>query len=367
MHQIEACQHRLIQLAETQGYLTFDDILDASDTFQLSVSEVDRVSEALQLRGIIVYEEKPTFQSNDDLDDYSRVDYEAIFEEVISLDESMRDVIEEIKNCPPPQHGEANQLIKQIRSGNQFAKERLTNLYLRTALKVALSMTKQYDLDITDAFSVGVAGLIVAIDRYDPDGFSIFHSYASLWIQQNIQRYCNPVWMEFYYPIHAKEAAFKILQDYNSMIAGNVSEKKNLDIKRKIAEDLQMDITVVERLLRITLLQIDGKTSIEEIMDEENIDEYEKFFVYTGEGPEEKIEKVEIKRILDEILDELTEREKTVICMRNGYGYNRCYTLEEIGQKMDVTRERIRQIEAKAIKKMSNPTRLKRIRDFINK
>ena len=362
VHQIDECQKHLINLSETQGYLTFDDILDASDAFQLSVSEVDRVSEALQLRGIIVYEQKPESQSSEEIEDYSRVDYETIFSEVIEMDESMQEIVNEIRKCPPPQYGEVRQLIMQIRSGNMYARDRMINIYLRNVLKVALSMTKQYDLEISDAFSTGVTGLMTAIDRFDPSGFSAFHSYASMWIQQSIQRNCNPRWMEFYYPVHAKDIVLKIISAYKDRNDLELSTNADFAWKQKLSNELQTDIPTVEGLLNIALLQFEGKVSLEEMLEEDNIDDFEKYIVFTGEGPEDKAEKTELRKLLNEILNKLTDKEKTVICMRNGYGYDHCFTLEEIGQKMNVTRERIRQIEAKVLRKMNHPS-IKRLLD----
>ena len=83
---------------------------------------------------------------------------------------------------------------------NSFARQRLITIYMRIVLKIALSMSKQYEFDLEDAISAGFMGLIVAVDRYDVSGFSAFLSYASMWIQQNIQRECNPVWIDYYFP-----------------------------------------------------------------------------------------------------------------------------------------------------------------------
>ena len=149
---------------------------DISGDFSLSITEVDFLSEAIHLCGVIVYDTSlrtgQQVQSDEDILDYNRTDYDAIFSEILGLASQLKLLIEKIKDYPVPQYGEINKLAMQIAAGNRFARERLE-----------------------DAISSGFIGRINAVDRYDPAGFSIFHSYVSLWIQQSIQRYCNPIWI----------------------------------------------------------------------------------------------------------------------------------------------------------------------------
>ncbi|MCR5822909.1 MAG: sigma-70 family RNA polymerase sigma factor, partial [Lachnospiraceae bacterium] len=201
-------------------------------------------------------------------------------------------------------------------------------------------------------FSAGVAGLISAVDRFDPNGFSAFHSYASMWIQQSIQRYCNPTWMEFYYPMHAKEVIIKIYRQY--ALSGD--EGVFNDLIRKHPE--------MTSLISAVKLQVTGKLSLEELEEQEDWEDYEKYFTYTGLSPETYSELKDRDRILDMILDELQEREKAVVCMRNGVGYPEELTLEAIGQSMGLTRERIRQIEAKAYKHLTQIRKTKKLKDY---
>lgn len=195
--------NQLISMSDSKGYLTFDDIMDVSDALSLSVSDVDRLSEAIQLRGIIVYESEPSISdSKNEMEDYGRVDYSAIFSEIVFMSENLRDFIDLVKELPTPQYGEVQQLTVQTATGNSYARERLISIHIRNALKIALSMAKRYDYDIEDAVSASLIGLCTAVDRYDPNGFSTFQSYASLWIQQHIQRECRPKWVDFYFPAH---------------------------------------------------------------------------------------------------------------------------------------------------------------------
>lgn len=214
MSKVVDCRKQLIAKSEEKGFLTFDDIMDLSDAYSLSVSEVDQLSEALEIRGIIIYETAPSGKDTDLFEDYSRIDYDAIFDEIISLSPELEYIVEIIRQLPPPQYGEISTLTAQVAAGNTFARERLILIHLRVAIRIALSMAKSHQYDIADAVSAGFVGLIIAVDRFDPDGFSAFQSYASLWIQQNINRECNPIWMEYYFPAHYKEKMLPAYERY---------------------------------------------------------------------------------------------------------------------------------------------------------
>ena len=148
MSKVADCQKLLIAESEKKGFLTFDDIMDMSDTYSLSVSEVDQLSEALEIRGIIIYETAPIGKDVDHFEDYSRIDYEAIFKEIISLSPDLEYVVELIRQLPPPQYGEISALTMQTAAGNAYARERLILIHLRVALKIALSMAKRRALSL---------------------------------------------------------------------------------------------------------------------------------------------------------------------------------------------------------------------------
>lgn len=367
MSVISDCQNILVAKANDQGYLTFDDILDTSDAFNLSVSEVDKLSEAIQLLGIIVYESAPEKkpENSDEGEDYSRTDYEAIYAELVQLSDNLEPIINEIRQYPTPQFGEINLLARQISSGNSFARERLITMYMRTALKIALSMTKQYQFDIEEAVSASFIGLCTAVDRYDPDGFSVFHSYASLWIQQNIQRECTPLWMDYYFPAHYKEKMFKVLQRYSAYCGDVFDDSIDQQIIERVADDIEMAPDDVSNYLNSALQQIVGKTSLEDCIDllEEDPENpipglfYDDLF--------ENIQAKVLRQEIESVLETLTEREAAVLRMRNGMDNSRPMTLEEVGTEFNVTRERVRQIEAKALRKLSHPSRAKRLKDFL--
>ena len=243
---------------------------------------------------------------------------------------------------------------------------------MRNVLKIALSMSKQYEFDLEEAVSSGFIGLMIAVDRYNPSGFSVFHSYASMWIQQSIQRECNPVWMDYYFPAHFKEKMYRAYQSFCSIEGVNSLDCDDLDKEqtiKQIAELLGVSTTSVKKYLARYYTQKYCKESLDEYIEEassdnelflpESLVESEDIVI---SGEEEK----ELVRIVYEILDTLSDKERIVIKKRFGLDGEDPVTLEEIGSELGVTRERIRQIEARAIKKIRHPKNSAKLEGYID-
>lgn len=358
MSNIIKCQDSLINLAEKQGYLTFDDILDASYTFSLSIPEVDMVSAAIQLRGVIVYETAPQQFRQDGIDedelDYSRTDYDAIYSELLYLAPQLSTFIKRVRSFPAPKYRETNLLAKQIAEGNKFARNRLISMYMRNVLKIALSMSKQYDFDIEETISSGLIGLINAVDKYDPSGFSVFHSFASLYIQQSIQRECIPTWMIYYFPFHAKEKMFKIFQIYETLSSGEkIGSNDYYSIISFISDETELPESIVEEAIKNVINQKFFRCSIDDINESSKDESKIPYELIVGEDIAfDVFYRRESVHTVQGFLTCLTDREKQVIMLRNGIEAQRPLTLEEIGSILGVTRERVRQIEDKALRKL---------------
>lgn len=367
MSKVADCQNLLIAESEKKGFLTFDDIMDMSDTYSLSVSEVDQLSEALEIRGIIIYEAAPVGKDVDHFEDYSRIDYEAVFEEIILLSPELEYVVELIRKLPPPQYGEISALTMQTAAGNAYARERLILIHLRVALKIALSMAKSHQYDINDAVSAGFLGLVIAVDRFDPDGFSAFQSYASLWIQQNINRECNPIWMEYYFPAHYKEKMLPAYERYLNHWCGDcVPDSICETLVSEIADNLDISFSEAREYLATAIRQAEGHMYLSDYFDENDCEE-------SLPWPQEPIqddllfEKAAAsmaRNVLMDALNSLTTKEAGVIRLRTGFDDNHPLTLEDVGAIYGVTRERIRQIEAKALRKLRHPSKAKKLKDF---
>ena len=372
MSRLIECQQSLLALANDKGYLTFDDILEVADASLLSLSDIDRLSDNLQSLGVLLYETAPEQDDGTDAySDYSRTDYGAIFNEITSLSDATSPLIELVKDVLPPQFGEVQSLVEQLQYGNNYARERLIVSHLRIALKIALSISKQYSYNIEDAVSASFIGLLEAVEHFDPNGFSAFQSYASMWIQQNIHRYCTPVWMEYYCPVHVKEKIFPVLLQYNHN-SGTVVVDDSFDpaIISEIAAAVEMSDLQVERILRFSYTQLfrhielDAVSVDAEELDDKspslfNVDNIETY----NDNLTEIVERKALREALDKLLKTFTPREQEIIRLRFGFdGVPK--TLEEVGLIFDITKERVRQIENKCIRQFRHPSRAKRIKDF---
>lgn len=368
MSKVADCQKLLIAESEKKGFLTFDDILDLSDTYSLSVSEVDQLSEALEIRGIIIYETAPSGKDIDHFEDYSRIDYEAIFKEIISLSPELEYVVELIRKLPPPQYGEISALTAQTVAGNSYARERLILIHLRIALKIALSMAKAHQYDIVDAVSAGFVGLVIAVDRFTPDGFSVFQSYASLWIQQNINRECNPIWMSYYFPAHYKEKMLPVYERYLSHSCEDCVPGRLCDaFITAISDELDIPFLQAREYLCAAIQQTEGHLYIADFFEENNdgdIPACPQEFIQTDDLLFQRTAASMARVVLSNALDSLTPREADVIRLRTGFDDGHPLTLEDVGVIYGVTRERIRQIETKALRKLRHPSRAKKLKDF---
>lgn len=367
MSKVADCQKLLIAEPEKKGFLTFDDIMDISDADSLSVSEVDQLSETLEICGIIIYETAHS-KDIDHFEDYSRIDYEAIFKEIISLSPELEYVVELIRKLPPPQYGEITALTMQTAAGNAYARERLILIHLRVALKIALSMAKSHQYDIIDAVSAGFVGLVIAVDRFDPGGFSAFQSYASLWIQQNINRECNPIWMEYYFPAYYKEKTLPAYESYlnhwcGDCVPGRICET----LVSEIANSLEVSFGEANEYLAAAISQAENHLYLSDYFEESDCEEplhWPQELVQDDNLLFEKAASSMARITLLNALSSLAPREADVIRLRTGFDDNRPLTLEDVGAIYGVTRERIRQIEAKALRKLRNSSKAKKLEDY---
>lgn len=368
------CHQKLLALTREKGYLTFDDILNVASASFLSLSEIDRLSDNLQSLGVLLYEKEPgqPISESDALSDYSRTDYDTIFSEIVELSESTAPFIEFVKTITPPQFGEIQHLVEQLQYENEYARERLVLSHLRVALKISLSLAKQYSYDIEDALSSSLIGLMEAVERFNPNGFSAFQAYASMWIQQNVHRYCNPRWLEYYCPMYVREKLFPVLLHYNSNNR-TIIEHDEFDDDRvlKVADELEISPEEVRKYLRFAYCQQHGRISIEDELFDETLssaDSLKQSVLLTlaadNNDPHDLAAENQLRQIVSAILDDFKLREQEVIRLRFGLGGGVPKTLEDVGQMFCITRERVRQIETKCIRRLRNTSSAKKLVDY---
>lgn len=380
----------LIQLSSEKGFLVFDDIYDVADKWNLSIRDVDYLSSSIATRGILVYDDEPATNavgsSEEDYDDYAQRDYEIVFKRVIELDPGLEDFINIVRDVVPPQTREMDQLKYQVQEGNLYARERVIQMHLRFAVRIALQRAETYNCEIADTLQEACIGLVTAVDRYDPDSNGVFGAYASLWILQNIGRAQATQRPAVYYPVHKKEGYFTMYPILKENGYLNSDIWTDPDVRKLIQDRLGCDINQAEDIIRqsmpIESLDIIYEMFLKniernEIQNDvfENITENEiqddvferinSDVFYCNDGVYEEIEQRALREILENLMGELKNREQEVIKARYGFGDDVEKTLEEVGQTFGVTRERIRQIEAGAIRRLSRYARKKMLNCFL--
>lgn len=376
----------LLKLAVQQGYITFDSIIDAADKWQLHINDVDWLSNSISTRGILVYDEAPgkinRVKDEDEYDDYAQSDYEAVFNKVVELEPSLRAFIEEVRRIKPPQYKEVSGIVYQAKEGNEYARNRIVEMHLRIAVRIGLQRAEQYEADLIDCIGDACIGLIMAVDRYDPDTSGPFSSYASLWILQNVSREQKTKRPDVYYPVHKKEQFFimyPILKERGCTACEKVWTcgkardmiQKRLSCSNEQTEDVILQSMPFERLEMTFVDSFEPESDafdFETAVFEKHSNAFNRLLVEKLAAPSnltDEIEKEDMKNKVNAVLKTLTDREQKVIRDRFGFDNGREKTLEEVGMDFGVTRERIRQIESKVMKKLSHLFRLKRLQDYI--
>ena len=276
---------KLISLSKRKGYISFDDILDTTDSLKLPIVDVERISETLLLQGIIIRENnvhKITKASEGDslYYDKSKLDYDLIFKEVLDIDPLLDQYIIEIKQIKPPQFKEVETLIYQAKDGNSYAHERIITMYLKVVIRMALWASKKYQLPIVDTICSGNIGLVIALKKFDPNGEYKFSTYAPLWIRQFILREAQLINPHIYFPVHMKDKLFSIYNIYYDHICEQCGEKNICnELVRMVAEKLECTLDESKEYINsIKLFEsteeqmlINEQTYSEESMFEENM------------------------------------------------------------------------------------------------
>lgn len=368
----------LLNQADKQGYVTFDNIIDCADSNSLPIKDFDWLASEITTRGVLIYDKEPESQhtinpKDDDFDDFAQIDYTAIFDRIVELDESLEDFVKKVRSIKPPQWKELATLEYQVIEGNRHARNRMVEMHLRLALKMALQRAEQYDMDIAEAVTEACIGLILAVDKYDPDTNGAFGSYATMWILQNISRYQNARNAILYYPVHRKDlyfAAYPILK-----VIGYTDTPDLFDIQEigdLLREQLDFDEKQIEDVLNATFLP----ESLDEILSadtqkplaravERKVTQITKALTSDNDTEQSAFEMLR-KEDLVEALNALKPREKDILMLRYGMIDNEEKTLEEVGKYFGVTRERIRQIETKALYKLGHLSQFKKLREYLD-
>ena len=340
----------IVQLYDKNGYVSEDIVFDALIANDIPLDQVDYICETLLSMGVIIKNDTVSDSDVDFVIDRSQLDFEEIYEQIIEIDESLAWLIDKVRLITPPQNREWMTLIPQAQNGNRYAYERLVDMYLRLVIKMALSHHQRFGISLDDAIQDGIIGLITAIEKFEMGKQDNFGQYAPWWIRQHIMREAEPPTSFMRYPVHYKDKMF-VAQE---MIIKNKNNTDYLYDKKILISDLAGKVECNEILAVELLDNLCPSLSIEELV-RNNPD------VLTDLGSQmsdvfDNLEHQFLNKKINKELFKMKQRERQVIELR--FAFNRpesdIKTLEEVGEIFGVTRERIRQIEAKALRKLKN-------------
>lgn len=371
---------QLLKMAESKGYVTFDDIMDCADSHSLPIQDFDWLSSTITIRGILVYDEQPGEKydpDDDEISDFAQTDYQAIFDRVVEICPELSDFIDAVKSYKPPQIHEVGQLKFLIREGNAHARQRMIEMHLRLAVKNALQRAEYFHLDMEETIQNACCGLVIAVDKYDPDENGAFSSYASLYMLQYMSRVQTTQNPHVYYPVHKKEDYYSAWPFIGQFFCanGNCSDCPSMfhcdRLRDAVCQKFEWESKRAEDAIHASF----PCDSLENAYDLflKNIDVFEKrgidisfaenYNSFANSDPIEDLENRVDKKAIQErvayVLGILRPRESEVLALRYGINGHREHTLDEIGKIYGLTRERIRQIEAKAMRKINHPSRQK--------
>ena len=278
------------------------------------------------------------------------------------LDDPVRMYLKEIGKIPLLTPEEELEVAKDLVSEDEKARDAARKRMSEANLRLVVSIAKRYvgrGMQLLDLIQEGNLGLMKAVEKLDyTKGFK-FSTYATWWIRQSITRAIADQARTIRIPVHMVETINKVLRTSHSMVQSLGREPTT----QEIAAELHMDVQKVEEILKIAQEPVSLETPIGEEDDSHLGD-----FIQDDDAsqPAEEASYTLLREQLEEVLKTLTPREEEVLRMRFGLIDGKPHTLEEVGKKFDVTRERIRQIESKALRKLRHPSRSKKLRDFLN-
>ena len=344
------------------------DVQEINDFFadmELSAEQMEKVFEYLEGHNIDVL--RITADTDDDVDidnmiaEEEEVDMENIdlsVPEGVSIEDPVRMYLKEIGKVPLLSAEREIELAKRMEEGDEDAKKELAEANLRLVVSIAKRYVGRGMLFL-DLIQEGNLGLIKAVEKFDYHKGYKFSTYATWWIRQAITRAIADQARTIRIPVQMVETINKLIRVSRQLL----QELGREPLPEEIAKELDMPVERVREILKISQEPVSLETPIGEEEDSHLGD-----FIQDDNVPvpAEAAAQTLLKEQLDEVLDTLTEREQKVLRLRFGMNDGRARTLEEVGKEFDVTRERIRQIEAKALRKLRHPSRSRKLRDYLD-
>ena len=344
----------LLESGKQKGRLTTKEISDALEELDYDVEQVDKLYDTFEAYNIEIVED----DSGESIAPASNEELESVLNtDGISIDDPVKVYLKEIGRVPLLSAEEEVELAIKMSQGDVAAKKRLSEANLRLVVSIAKRCVGR-GMQFLDLIQEGNLGLIKAVEKFDHTKGFKFSTYATWWIRQAITRAIADQARTIRIPVHMVETINKVKKVNSQLLHENGHEPTN----EQIAEKLEMPVEKVREIMRVAQEPVSLETPIGEEEDSHLGD-----FIPDEDAPapSDVASHTMLKEQLAEVLSTLTPREEKVLRLRFGLEDGRSRTLEEVGKEFNVTRERIRQIEAKALRKLRHPSRSKKLKDFL--
>jgi RNA polymerase primary sigma factor len=340
--------NRFIDVGRKKGMINEEDIYYRLIKYDASRDEINEFIEAIEKNGIKIIKTKD--------DDIEKENIEDIITQV-NVDDPVKMYLKDIGKVPLLSADEEVELAKKMMHGDEYAKAKLSESNLRLVVSIAKRYVSRSNMQFLDLIQEGNIGLLKAVEKFDYTKGFRFSTYATWWIRQSITRAIADQARTIRVPVHMVETINKLARITRTLV-------QKLGRDPTISEISEAMGLPEERIAEIQQIAIDPISLETTIGDEEDSKISDFIEDESAQSPLEAAAQILLREQLLAVIETLTPREQKVIRMRYGLDNNHPRTLEEVGREFNVTRERIRQIEAKALRKLKNPSRSKKLSDF---
>ena len=350
----------IVQKAKEKGKITYGEL--ATELGDINPEQIDKVFDAFEEMGVDVlkddFDEEPDVEELEKVEDIKVEDINTMNFDGINIDDPVRMYLREIGKIPLLSFDEELELAKKVIDGDEEAKQKLAESNLRLVVSIAKKYVGRGMLFL-DLIQEGNMGLIKAVEKFDYTKGYKFSTYATWWIRQAITRAIADQARTIRIPVHMVETINKLIRTSRHLLQ-QLGREPTPD---EIAQEMEIPVEKVMEIQKIAQDPVSLETPIGEEDDSHLGD-----FIQDEDSPapQDSAAYTLLKEQLEEVMNTLTPREAKVLKLRFGLEDGRARTLEEVGREFQVTRERIRQIEAKALRKLRHPSRSKKLKDYMN-